>query len=74
MCMYVTDIKRDIYRVFVWYGYQDGELSCVFMLRISGGRAVMCMYATGIRRESYHVFVRYRYQEGELACVCILRI
>ena len=90
MCMHVTDIRRESYRVFVsptdieresylvflCYGYQEGELSCVCMLRISEGRAIMCMYVTDIRREaivckyvtdsrreSCHVYVCYIYQE-----------
>ena len=74
MCMYVTDIRRDSNHVYVSYGYQEGELSCVCMLRISGGRGIMCLYATDIkgraimcmhvadiRRESYHVYVCYGY-------------
>ena len=79
VCMYVTDIRRESYHVFVCYGYQDEELSCVCMLRISGwrdimyicicvlrisgARVIMCMCVTDIMRESY---VCYRYQEAEL--------
>jgi len=43
MCMYVKDIRREGYRVYVCYGYQEGELQCVCMFRISGEIAIMCM-------------------------------
>ena len=82
--MYVTVIRRQSYNVSLCYEYQEGDLSfvcmlrisggrafCVCMLRISEGRASMCMHVTDIMRESYHVYACYGYQEGELSCVCI---